>query len=82
MSTFRYFFYCLLKYFLTSSSGKVKNQNQNMLLFPSPGPGVSVTVDLIKKIRKNAVRSSVAHAVVDESGHFQPLPDDDSADEV
>ncbi len=53
-----------------------------MLLFPSPGPGVSVTVDLIKKIRKNAVRSSVAHAGVDESGHFQPLPDDDSADEV
>ncbi len=54
-----------------------------MLLFPSPGPGVSVTVDLIKKIRKNAVRSSVAVvAGVDNSGHFQPLPDDDSADEV
>ena len=60
----------------------MKNQNQNMLLFPSPGPGVSVTVDLIKKIRKNAVRSSFAYAGADEPGHLQPLPDDDSADEV
>ncbi len=68
---------------MTSLSGKVKNQNQNMLLFPSPGPDVSVTVDLIKKIRKNAVRSSVVITGADESGHFQPPPDTDgSADEV